>query len=170
MPAPANVTSQYESGNLVFRDVNGNVILTLDGTNGCVVPAVKDLAEVVTTTNVITAAETGTVFYLDNATGFVSTLPDVALGLRFTFIIKTAVTTTGGHTIVCPAAATLFKGHVLTNDVNSGTDADFGTSGEATVTFVINKAVAGDRVDVVCDGTNWFVRASCSVFDAITIS
>ncbi len=169
-PGLANVRSDFESGNLVFRDRSGNVLLTLDGANACAVLASKKPSEVVTATNEITAAETGTTFYLDNATGFVSTLPAVALGLNFTFIVKTAVTTSAGHTIVCPAAATLFKGHVLTNDVNSGTDADFGTSGEATVTFVINKAVAGDRVDVECDGTNWFVRASCSVFDAITIS
>lgn len=165
-----NVSSAFESGNLVFRDKGGNAILTLDGANGAALSAYKSVAEVVTTTNEITAAETGSVFFLNNATGFVSTLPAAALGLRYTFIVTTAVTTTAGHTIVCPAAATLFKGIVLTNDVNSGTDADFGTSGEATVTFVINKTVAGDRVDVVCDGTNWFVQASCSVFDAITIT
>jgi hypothetical protein len=127
-------------------------------------------AEVVTTTNVITASESGKTFFINNATGFVSTLPAVALGLRFSFILKAAVTTTAGHTIVCPAAAALFKGQVVTNDFSGVTDSDFGTAGEATVTFVINKAVAGDRVDVVCDGTNWFVTAFCSVFDAITIS
>lgn len=126
--------------------------------------------EVVTTTNVIAASEQGKTFYLNSATGFVSTLPAAAAGLRFKFVISLAVTTTAGHTIVCPAAATLFKGHVLTNDVNSATDADFGTSGEATVTFVINKAIAGDRVTVECDGTNWFVEGASSVFDAITIS
>lgn len=124
--------------------------------------------EVVTATNVILAAESGKRFFLDLAGGFVSTLPAVALGLEFEFVVKTAPT--GSYTIVCPAAATLFKGHILTNDVNSATDSDFGTAGEATVTFVLNKAVAGDRVQVVCDGTNWHVRGECSVFDAITIS
>lgn len=126
------------------------------------------LAEIVITTNVITADEHGKTFYLDLAGGFVSTLPAVALGLTFTFIVKTAPT--GSYTIVCPAAAALFKGQVLTNDVNSGTDSDFGTAGEATITLVLNKAVAGDRVVVNCDGTNWHVQAACSVFDAITIS
>jgi hypothetical protein len=126
-------------------------------------------AEVVTALNVITASESGKTFFLNHATGFVSTLPAVALGLRFTFILKIAVTTTGGHTIVCPAAAALFKGHVLTSQ-DAGGSADSGLTGEATVTFVINKAVEGDRVDVICDGVNWFVRASSKVFDAITIS
>jgi hypothetical protein len=115
-----------------------------------------------------TAAESGKTFYLDLAGGFVTTLPAVALGLYYEFIVKTAPT--GSYTIVCPGAAALFKGHVLTNDVNSATDSDFGTAGEATITIVLNKAVAGDRVRVDCDGVIWHVSAECSVFDAITAS
>lgn len=126
------------------------------------------VTEVVTTTNVILAAESGSVFFLGSATGFVSTLPAVAAGLHFVFIVSTAPTS-GSHTVV-GASGTPTKGHVLTNDVNSATDSDFGTAGELTVTFVVNKAVAGDRAEFFCDGTNWFVQAGCSVFDAVTIS
>lgn len=123
-------------------------------------------AEIVITTKAVTAAESGKTFYLDLAGGFVTTLPAVALGLRYKFIIRTAVTS--NMTIVCPAAAALFKGHVLTTDVNSGTDPDFDTTAVATLTFVANKAVAGDCIELESDGTNWFYRAECSVFDAIT--
>lgn len=127
--------------------------------------SVVPVAEVVTTTNVIAASESGSVFFLDLAGGFVSTLPAVALGLEFTFIVKTAPT--GSYTIV-PASGNLFKGHVLTTDVNSATDGDFDTTAVGTLTFVLNKAVAGDRIHVICDGTNWFYSAECSVFDGIT--
>ncbi len=123
-------------------------------------------AEVVVTTKGVTAAESGKTFYLDLAAGFVTTLPAVALGLNYKFIIRTSVT--GNMTIVCPAAAALFKGHVLTTDVNSATDPDFDTTAVATLTFVANKAVVGDRVRVESDGVNWFYSAECSVFDAIT--
>lgn len=123
-------------------------------------------AEVVITTKAVTAGESGKTFYLDLAAGFVTTLPAVALGLKFLFILRTAVT--GSSTIVCPAAAALFKGHVLTNDVNSATDSDFDTTAVATLTFVLNKAVAGDRIQVESDGVSWFYSAECSVFDAIT--
>lgn len=123
-------------------------------------------ALVVITTKAVTAIESGKTFYLDLAAGFVVTLPAVALGLRYKFILRTAVT--GSTTIVCPAAAALFKGHVLTTDVNSATDADFDTTAVATLTFVLNKAVAGDNITVDCDGVNWFYSAECSVFDAIT--
>lgn len=122
---------------------------------------------VVITTKVVTAAESGARFFLDLVAGFVTTLPAVAIGLRYVFLVKTAPTG-GSYTIVCPAAAALFKGHVLTNDVNSATDSDFDTTAVATITFVVNKAVAGDRVELECDGINWFYSAECSVFDAIT--
>jgi hypothetical protein len=124
--------------------------------------------EVVAATNVITAAESGSVFFLNSATEFVSTLPAVAAGLHFTFIV-TAAPSGASYTVV-GASGTPIKGHVLTNDVNSATDADFGTAGELTLTFVDGKAVAGDRAEFWCDGTNWFVVASCSVFDAITLA
>lgn len=124
-------------------------------------------AALLITTKAVLAVESGSRFFLDLAAGFVVTLPAVAIGLEYDFIVKTAPTV-GAYTIVCPAAAALFKGHVLTNDVNSATDSDFDTTAVATLTLVLNKAVAGDRIKVTCDGVNWHYRAECSVFDAIT--
>lgn len=132
-------------------------------------PTVKDLTEVVTATNVITAAETGSVFFLNSATEFVSTLPAAAAGLKFTFVV-TAAPSGASYTIVTNSSANIIKGQVYTVDVNSATDPDFETSGGDTISFVDAKAVAGDRVDVICDGTNWFAYGFCSVFDAITIT
>lgn len=139
---------------------SGTTEIVLQQTSGA------NAAEVVITTKTVAASESGKTFYLDLAGGFVTTLPAVALGLRYKFIIRTAVTS--NMTIVCPGAAALFKGHVLTTDVNSATDPDFDTTAVATLTFVANKAVAGDLIEVECDGVNWFYSAECSVFDAIT--
>ncbi len=162
-----NLVAQLQNPDVQSLSINGTPItatpaqinLLANGTSG----------EVVTATNVIAAAENGATFFLNSATEFVSTLPAPALGLRFTFIVS-AAPSGASYTVICAASGTLIKGHVLTNDVNSATDADFGTAGELTLTFVDGKAVAGDRADFVSDGTSWFVRASCSVFDAITIS
>lgn len=132
-------------------------------------PTVTHLTEAVTTTNVITAAESGSIFFLNSATAFVSTLPAPAVGLNFEFIVSTAPSG-GNHTIVTASSANIIKGQIFTSDVNSATDADFETSGGDTISFVNAKSVAGDRVVVRCDGTNWFVYAYCSVFDAITIT
>lgn len=132
-------------------------------------PTVKDLTEVVAATNVIAAAETGSVFFLNAATEFVSTLPAPAAGLHFTFIV-TAAPSGASYTVTTNAAATIIKGRVLSSDLNAASDSDFGVAGEATVTFVDSKSVAGDTAEFWCDGTNWFVVATCTVFDAITIS
>lgn len=126
-------------------------------------------AEIVTATNVISATENGKTFFLDSATEFVSTLPAPSLGLKFTFIVKTAPTG-ASYTIVTASSANVIKGHVLSSDLNAAGDSDFEVSGGDTISFVDGKAVAGDRVDLVSDGTSWFAHASCTVFDAITIT
>lgn len=125
--------------------------------------------EVVTATNVITVDESGKTFFLSSATEFVSTLPAPKIGLRYTFIV-TAAPSAASYTIVTNASANIIKGQVYTLDVNSATDPDFETSGGDTITLVDAKAVAGDRVELYCDGTNWFAYGFCSVFDAITIT
>lgn len=125
-------------------------------------------AEIVTATNVITAAENGRTFFLNSSTEFVSTLPAPALGLKYTFIVA-AAPSGASYTVIAAASATIIKGQVLTAQ-DAGGNSDSGTAGELTLTFVDAKAVAGDWATFECDGTNWFVRAGCKVFDAITLS
>jgi hypothetical protein len=123
----------------------------------------------VTATNVIAAEESGKTFFLNSATEFVSTLPAPKLGMRFTFIVK-AAPSGADYTIVASGSSNIIKGAVFTTDVNSATDADLETSGGDTISFVSAKAVAGDRVELWCDGTNWFAHGFCTVFDAITLT
>lgn len=125
--------------------------------------------EVVTAANVIDATESGRTFFLSSATEFVSTLPAPKIGMRFTFIV-TSAPSGASYTIVTSGSANIIKGQVYTLDVNSATDADLETSGGDTISFVDAKSVAGDRVELFCDGTNWFASGFCSVFDAITIT
>lgn len=148
-----------------IQDSSGNVVL--NPANGPVAPLTN--AEVVTATNVITASENGKTFFLNSATEFVSTLPAPALGLRFTFIV-TAAPSGASYTIVTNSSANIIKGSVYSSDLNAANDGDIETSGGDTITFVDAKAVAGDRVEVWCDGTNWFAHGFCSAFDAITIT
>jgi hypothetical protein len=139
----------------------------LDPARGPVAPLTN--AEIASTTKGLAASENGDTVFLNAAAGFVTTLPAPALGLRFTFVVRTAPTS-GAYTIVTASSANIIKGSVYTSDVNSATDADLETAGGDTITFVQNKAVAGDRVELFCDGTNWFAHGFCTVFDAITIT
>jgi hypothetical protein len=58
-----------------------------------------DTVSVVTATKTVTAAETGTTFFLSAAAGFTTTLPTATAGLRYKFIVITAPTS-NGYTIV----------------------------------------------------------------------
>lgn len=162
----ANITDyiRLRSG-AEIQDSTGTVIL--NPSRGAVSPLIN--AEVATTTKGLTAAETGDTVFLSAAAGFVTTLPAPALGLRYTFIVRTAPTS-NGYTIVTASSANIIKGSVYSSDLNAASDGDIETSGGDTITLVHNKAVAGDRVELWCDGTNWFAHGFCSAFDAITIT
>lgn len=125
--------------------------------------------EIVTATNIITEDESGKTFFLSSATEFVSTLPLPKKGMRFTFIV-TAAPSGASYTIVTASSANIIKGAVFSSDLNAASDGDLETSGGDTITLVDAKAVAGDRVELYCDGTNWFAHAFVSVFDAATIT
>ncbi len=177
-------SGEYVRGDIVFNvspTFSGNSALLgwqrlVTGTNHVVGTDWKEMwtdgsipAEVVTSTNTIGAAESGRTFYLNSATEFDSVLPAPALGLEFEFIVK-AAPSGADYTISTNSSSNIIKGQVYTVDVNSATDPDFETSGGDTISFVSAKAVAGDRVVLKCDGTNWFAYCFCSVFDAITIT
>lgn len=126
---------------------------------------VSTLHEVVTSTNVITAAETGKHFMLNATAAFVSTLPAPALGLEYFFHIGATEPTTS-HTIVTNASANIIVGNIATTEdalgsVATVTDAD-------TISFIANKAVHGDFCHVYCDGTNWYVDGMTKAQDGMT--
>lgn len=126
-------------------------------------------AEIVTGTRTVRQEENGKTFFLNSGTEFVTTLPPPAIGLRYTFLV-TAAPVGASYTIVTAASANIIKGKVMSADLNAASDGDIETSGGDTITLVDAKAVAGDRVELVCDGTNWFADIFTSVFDAATIT
>ena len=117
----------------------------------------------------LTAEDSGKTIYLKLAAGFITTLPLPAIGLSYEFIVGTAPSA-GSYTIVTNGSANIIRGQVYSSDLNAATDGDLETAGGDTITLVTAKAVAGDRVELRCDGTNWFMYGFCSVFDAITIT
>jgi hypothetical protein len=125
--------------------------------------------ETATAARTLTAAESGKLIFLSSATEFDMILPAKAAGLSFRFIVA-AAPSGASYTITATDTDTILGG-VYSSDLNAASDADFeATGGGDVLTFVDSKAVAGDSADFWCDGTNWFVRAFCSVFDAITIT
>jgi hypothetical protein len=126
-------------------------------------------AKVLTAAYVAKASDHGKTFFLNATTEFEVKLPAPSLGLAMSFIVK-AAPSGANYTVVTHDMTGLIKGGIYTVDVNSATDPDLETSGGDTVTFVASVAVAGDRVDFVSDGTYWYVRGFCTVYNAITIT
>lgn len=155
----ADITGTFKIGSVTVGATAAELNMAADNSANC---------EVVTAANVITAAESGTTYFLNSATEFASTLPAPALGLRFTFIVS-AAPSGASYTVVTASSANIILGQVVSSQ-DAGGSADSETSGGDTLSFVDSKAVVGDYAIFISDGTNWFVRAGCKVFDAITIT
>ena len=125
--------------------------------------------EVVTAANVITAAESGSTYILNSATAIVSTLPVVAAGLRFKFIVGAlGVANSENHTIVPNAANddTIFGGAIVAGaEVPADAEGSINIVGTSGTT-----ALPGDVVEVFCDGTNWYVNGRATTTGAITFT
>jgi hypothetical protein len=113
----------------------------------------------------LTAADSGKVIFLNSATEFATTLPAPAAGLAYTFIVG-AAPSGASYTIVTNGSANIIKGQAYPA---SGAAGDTGTADD-TISFVDGQAVAGDKVDVVSDGTSWFAYAHCAVAAGVTFT
>lgn len=109
--------------------------------------------------------DNGKTFYLNASTEFATTLPAPALGLRLTFIVKTAPSG-ASYTVVTSGSANIIKGQAYPA---SGAAGDTGTADD-TITFTDGAAVAGDRLDLFCDGTSWFAYGHCAVATGIVFT
>ena len=135
-------------------------------TNGFI-GAITGLETVITLTSAstLTAAQSGTTFFLNSATEFVTTLPAPAAGLNYTFIV-TAAPSGASYTIVTTSSANIIKGQAVNA---AGVAGDTGTADD-TISFVDAQAVAGDQVTVISDGTSWFAKAFCAVAAGVTFT
>ncbi|MAL15881.1 MAG: hypothetical protein CL554_20965, partial [Algoriphagus sp.] len=123
--------------------------------------------EALTAAKTVEVADCGTIFTLGTAGGFAVVLPDAAScgpGWWCKFIVK--VNPTGGDYTVDASAGDLNNLHGVT--AYSSGSADHGahdladtTNGTAVdrVTIKQNKAKIGDQVELVSDGTLWYVTA-----------
>jgi len=124
---------------------------------------VENQSLIITAARTMTAAESGGTYFLNTAGGFTVTLPTAAIGLRYTFIVKTAPTT--AYIILSATADTIF-GKVF---ASSGGDENSNVAGDQ-INFVANTSLAGDRVELWSDGTSWFADGFCDVTGSITIT
>ena len=96
------------------------------------------------------------------------TLPSAEAGLHFSFIMA-ADYATAVCTVVQAAASEDFYGSLqaYSQGEGDGDDSDAAGAGDTKITFA-SASLKGDRVELVSDGTGWFVRAYAQVYTAIT--
>lgn len=165
---------KYRGADLTVRQVVTNSdTQTLSGKTLAspvlVTPVWSEPTEDVTATNVIVALESGTTYFLNSVTEFVSTLPAVSAGLHFRFIVK-AAPSGANYTVVTDGSANIMVGVGVSGDMDAAGDVDAEASGGDTLSFVSAKAVVGDWAEFSSDGTSWYVRWGSKAFDAITIT
>jgi hypothetical protein len=119
------------------------------------------LTEQVTAAKTLTANDSGKTLVLYAAVGAQITLPAVAAGLKFKFVVGLAFATTS-WTVV--AASAVIQGTVIVNGASVlGADEDI-------ITFVNSAENPGDWVEIESDGTNWYVTGVGSASGAITLT
>lgn len=151
---------------IIVPEADGDVLCALALAQQLSNKSIIELTEVVTATNVLLAAESGKTMFLNSATEFVTTLPAPAAGLNFRFIVS-AAPSGASYTIVTNGSSNVIKGNVVTSEDAAG---DWETAGADTISFVDGQSVAGDMVEVYCDGTNWFAYGRSKVAAGITIT
>lgn len=121
--------------------------------------------EVISAAQTLTAADSGKVFILDAAAGATVTLPAIAEGLTFRFVVGAAFATT--NWVIDSAEGDNINGIII--DMG-GTPAGVPASGEDQINFVASAESIGDYVDFVCDSANsqWLVSGMCAANGGIT--
>lgn len=139
------VRSAWESGNLVFKDLDANVIARFDATSPTLAGlGTKRIVNLAAATATLTAAQTGQKFV--GAVDAVFTLPAAAVALTgVTYEFETGALSAGTGLSISPAAADHIRGNGLTSVDNKD---------------LINSGASdrlGDMVRIYCDGLDGWV-------------
>jgi len=122
----------------------------------------------------LSPGDSGKVFFLDTATGYTVTLPSIAdaeAGFNCKFIVKTAPSS---GTYVITEKTSADTNVVITNGINElevdTSDDGPSNTGHTTITFADGVAIAGDYVELLCDGTNWYATGQTKADGGITLA
>lgn len=134
----------------------------------------RDRAEILTEATSLKDSDTGKVFYLNSATEFAVTLPsadDAGLGWNCRVIVK-AAPASASYTVV--EKATVDTDKIIVNGINelevdTGDDGPY-SAGCTTITFADGVAVAGDWIDIRCDGTHFYVTGQANADGGISVA
>lgn len=117
--------------------------------------------EDITAVKTLTEEDSGKVFTLNAAEGVAITLPALEKGLEYEFIVG-AVFATTDFTIV--SSTNVIQGGSIVNSVFVP------AANENTISFVATAETLGDKVRLICDGTNWYAEGVGAGAGSITFT
>lgn len=123
--------------------------------------------ETISAAQTLTAADSGKTFILDAAAGATVTLPALAEGLNFRFVVGAAFATT--NWVVASAEGDNINGIIASL---GATPAGIPAVGEDQINFVATAESVGDYVELFCDFGNsqWIVSGACGANGGITVT
>ena len=131
----------------------------------------SNFCEDLTATKQLSPSDSGKVLFLNATTEFTTTLPSVAdagAGWNCKFIVKAAPS---GAAYVVTEKTSADTNVVITNGINELTDSvGPSNTGHTTITFADGVAIAGDWVEVLCDGTNYYATGQTKADGGITLA
>lgn len=119
----------------------------------------------------ITNAESGKVFITPQTAGAVDvtyTLPPPESGLHFRFINGAPAALAGSVIIATDGAATILYGRALMGPVDGVSL--LSVSANSQIEFVTAVSLLGDFIDIICDGTFYYVDSHSRVNGGITVA
>ena len=122
-----------------------------------------NVVETITGAITLNAEDSSKVFILNAAAGAQITLPAVAdaAGQNYRFIVGALFATTAW---TIRAASAVIQGGAIVNSVLVS------SANRNLITFAHAADTVGDYVDLVCDGTNWYVNGIGTAAGAITFT
>ena len=134
----------------------------------------SNFCEDLTETKQLSPSDSGKVLFLNATTEFTTTLPSVAdagAGWNCKFIVKGAPS--GAAYVVTEKTAD--DTNIIITNVISELETDDGedgpsNTGHTTITFADGVAIAGDWVELLCDGTNYYCTGQTKADGGITLA
>lgn len=106
-------------------------------------------SEVVTADDTIAASQSGETFFLDGTAGATSTLPAVSAGANVRFVVADNFAT--NNWVIDSAEGDNISGTLMV------AGAQVLCAAEDQINFIVDGELIGDYVELLSDGTNWYI-------------
>ncbi len=123
--------------------------------------------ETTTAADTLTGSQCGSTIFLNNATGYATTLPVPTAGCSFRIVLKLALSS-GNHTVVTNGSANIIIGGISELEVDTSDDGPYSAVGDL-ITFVGTVESVGDYINLISDGTSWYLEGQTNLDGGITI-